>query len=64
MIEQQIGQMVDINAPAVVQVQIRADRKVLWVNIDGVCRLRCCLIGELTIVDDSLELACEQSTTD
>ena len=35
-------QMVDVNAPIVVDVEISADGKVIWVNVDGICRLRCC----------------------
>lgn len=35
----------DITAPAHgVEVQIRLDGKVLWVNVDGVLRLRICQI--------------------
>lgn len=36
----------DITAPKCVEVQTSHNRKVLWVNVDGVCRLRCCSIGE------------------
>lgn len=50
----------DMIAPVVVEIQIRADRKVVWVNVDGVCSFRCCQIGELVIVDDSIALLPEQ----
>lgn len=44
------GQMVDIAAPVNVEVEVRGDQKVLWVNVDGVARLRIFRIqGELTI---------------
>lgn len=44
------GQMVDIAAPVTVEVEVRGDQKVLWVNVDGVARLRIFRIqGELTI---------------
>jgi hypothetical protein len=44
------GQMVDIAAPVIVEVEVRGDQKVLWVNVDGVARLRIFRIqGELTI---------------
>ena len=32
--------MLDITAPEAVEIVIRADGKVIWVNIDGLCRLR------------------------
>jgi hypothetical protein len=32
-----------------VDVQIRADGKVLWVNVDGVCVLRICRITNLKL---------------
>lgn len=47
-------QMVDIAAPSIVEVQVRADGKVLWVNVDGICRFRCCRI-ETIIVNDERE---------
>jgi hypothetical protein len=47
----QLGDMVDITAPKGVQVQIRADGKVLWVNVDGKCVLRCCQIEVLDVED-------------
>lgn len=41
--------MVDIVAPKGVQIQVRADGKVLWVNVDGVCVLRCSQVEVLEI---------------
>lgn len=41
--------MLDINAPDTVQVQVSGDGKTLWVNVDGICRLRCCRIQHLEI---------------
>lgn len=46
------GDLKDITAPKVVQIEIRNDGSVLWVNVDGKCALRCCRIGELTIKDN------------
>jgi hypothetical protein len=46
------GQMYDITAPPVVEVEIRQDSKVLWVNVNGICALRICQIGELAITDN------------
>lgn len=36
--------MLDITGAETVQIQVRKDRKVVWVNVDGVCRLRICRI--------------------
>lgn len=33
-------QMIDINSPEVVEVSINEDGTKLWVNVDGICRLR------------------------
>ncbi len=43
----------DITAPRYVQVQIRADRKVVWINVDNVCVLRICEIPALLVDDQS-----------
>jgi hypothetical protein len=38
--------MLDITDPkGFVQVVLRDDRTVLWVNVDGICRLRICRIS-------------------
>lgn len=55
--------MLDMTAPTIVEVHIRADREVVWINVDGKCLLRCCRIKELVIVDDSLALKKEQQLT-
>lgn len=47
-----IPEMVDITSPRTVQVQIRSDGKVIWINVDGMCRLRCCQIEHLDVEDD------------
>jgi len=44
-------QMLDITAPEQVQVLVNVDGSVLWVNIDGVCRLRVCRMKDLDIQD-------------
>ena len=41
----------DITAPEHVEVRIRGDGKVLWVNVDGVCALRVCNMSELVLHD-------------
>jgi len=42
---------IDITAPKAVQIDIREDGKVLWINVDGICRLRCCQIELLEVED-------------
>ena len=46
--------LLDITAPEGVQIQIRADGEVVWVNVDGICRLRICQIPHkgLTLDDE------------
>jgi len=41
--------MIDITMAELVEVEIREDGKVLWVNIDGVCQLRVCHFKKLDI---------------
>lgn len=44
---------IDITAPRVgVEISVRADGKVVWINVDGVCALRVCQIPDLTINDE------------
>ena len=44
--------MLDIAGPDVVEIVIRSDEKVIWVNVNGVCRLRACRIGALAVKDE------------
>lgn len=43
--------MLDITAPEGVEVVIKEDGKVIWVNVDGICRFRSCRIKVLDVVD-------------
>lgn len=44
--------MIDITAPKVgVQVQVSADGRVLWINVDGICQLRAHDIPVLEVCD-------------
>lgn len=47
-----VNQMIDITAPEI-EVEVAFTDSVLWVNIDGLCRLRVCQIkpGVLVIND-------------
>ena len=44
--------LTDITEPGVVQITIDAKGKTLWVNVDGICRLRACRCGEIAVLDD------------
>ena len=44
-------EMQDITGPDYVEILIRNDGKVVWVNINGVCALRACQIKELDLID-------------
>lgn len=46
--------MVDISEPRHVEVRVRNDGKVVWINVDGTCVLRCCKIKKLEVVDERL----------
>jgi hypothetical protein len=43
--------MLDITAPSIVEVSIRDDAKVIWINVDGKCEVRICQIGRLILED-------------
>lgn len=43
---------VDITEPGYVEVLVSNDGKIVWVNVDGICRFRACRIKQLTIRDE------------
>jgi hypothetical protein len=45
------GKTVDITGAEVVEVLIRNDGSVVWVNIDGICILRVCRVKKLELND-------------
>lgn len=45
-------EMTDITNPHYVEVKIRCDGRVVWVNVNGICRLRCCMIENLELIDE------------
>jgi len=47
--------MADVTAPEFVEIQIRSDEKVVWVNVDGRCLFRACRIGKLIINDERVK---------
>jgi len=46
-----LPEQIDLHDSKVVELVIRDDGKVVWVNVDGVCRLRVCRIESLVIED-------------
>jgi hypothetical protein len=48
----QLGDMLDISGAEEVQVQIRHDARLIWVNVDGSCILRICKIKNFELADD------------
>jgi hypothetical protein len=47
-----IDMMVDVSEPRIVEIQIRSDGKVVWVNVDGICRFRACKVKKLEVQDE------------
>ena len=45
----------DITEPQSVEIQIRNDGKVIWINIDGACVFRACRIKELSVIDERVQ---------
>jgi hypothetical protein len=52
-------QMIDITAPDVVEVSIREDGTVIWINVDGICKLRVCQIPNLVVDDRRIKSSVE-----
>jgi hypothetical protein len=50
--EDLIGAQIDITRPKAVEVRLRNDGSVLWINVDGVCVLRCCQIKNMELIDE------------
>jgi len=44
-------EMIDVTGPEVVEISIRRDGKVVWVNVDGICLFRACQIKILSLED-------------
>ena len=44
--------LLDVTGAETVEVQVRHDGEVLWVNVDGRCRLRVCQIKGDVMVND------------
>jgi hypothetical protein len=47
--KEEILQLLDITGAENVEVLIREDKKVIWINVNGLCRLRICQIKILEI---------------
>jgi hypothetical protein len=46
-----IDSMIDITQPEFLEVIVRYDGKVVWINVDGICRFRACRLNHLEIND-------------
>ena len=46
-----MSKQVDVTGADVVEISIREDGKVVWINVDGMCACRVCRIKEI-IIDD------------
>lgn len=46
------GQLLDITGADAVEVEVKRDGKVLWVNVCGICRLRVCQIDDEIVIRD------------
>lgn len=44
-----LGELTDVTKPESVQILVSPDKSRLWVNVDGVCLLRCCQIERLEL---------------
>lgn len=53
--------MKDINSPAYLEIIIRSDGKVVWINADGICEFRACKIGELIVKDERIDKKIEET---
>lgn len=49
--EQLVDTGLDVTNPETVEIVIRPDKKVVWINVNGVCLLRCCQIQKLDVND-------------
>lgn len=58
------NEMIDITTPDVVEIQVRFDGKVVWINVDGICRFRACQIKTVIIQDDRHDLENDASESD
>lgn len=48
---EEVKQMLDLAGANIVEVVIKQNGTVLWVNVDGVCRLRVCRAKDINIED-------------
>lgn len=44
-------EQLDFHDSKIVEIVVRDDSRVVWVNVDGVCRLRVCRIEKLVVTD-------------
>ena len=44
--------MIDLTAPEIMEITIRSDGKVVWINTEAGCVFRASKIGELIVLDN------------
>lgn len=54
----------DLTAPEHVEVVIREDSQVVWVNVDGIARFRACRIGHLSVEDNRPKKKLDNDSSD
>jgi len=47
-----LGHFLDLTEPECVEIEIQRDGKVVWINVNGLCRLRACKIKDLKLIDN------------
>jgi hypothetical protein len=47
-----VDEMLDVAEPAVLEIEIREDSSVVWVNVDGRTVFRACRIEKLIVADN------------
>lgn len=54
--DKEIGHQLDITAPQAVEIVVSFDDKTIWINIDGICKLRVCQIEHLELIGVGREM--------
>lgn len=50
----EVKHMIDVTGPEHLEIVIREDGVIVWINIDGMCAFRACRIKELVVTDNRL----------
>lgn len=60
--DQLMKAQLDVTAPNAVQIQLDMKRGVVWVNVDGICLLRCCRVTQIELDGFRAEGECHGET--